>query len=283
MSNHTLSFAMQRADLSAYQIAQLELGNAIEFFLNPVPDAAVSSSTATGFFIPKNMRAVSAYATASVYYTAGGDPFHVNPIVYAQLNSPSLLRIMPPLIRPLASAPGVNQPGMQLLFDHPIVLTENEVLQAKVMVKLPEAGTLGEFMVTVIVFMADQFTPVPRDGQIFWVGGGGMTTTAVPMKWTTVPSPAGSGGVFPDGKYAVLAVEHWSATAVAARVFFPGGIFRPGVISVRENTARTNVAFYNYPFGIMGIFSSFAPPILEVLCEEADTEHNMTLAVVKLS
>lgn len=283
MSNHTLAFAMRMADLTPYQITQLEAGNAIELFLNPVPDAALSSSTATGYFVPKNMRVVAAYSTATANYTIAAVDYDVNPLVYAQLVAPSLLRVMPPMIRPLSSAPGVNQPGMQLLFDHPIVLAENEVLQARVQVKLPAAATLNDIMITVIVFMADQLVAVPNAGQIFWVGGGGMTATASPMQWTTVPSPAGSGGVFPDGRYALLALEHWSPTAVAARVHFPGGIYRPGVISVRDNTSRTNVAFYNYPFGIMGIFSSFAPPILEVLCEEADTDHALFMAVVKLS
>ena len=283
MSVHTLAFSLTMADLSPSQIATLQAGSPLQVVLNPVPDAAVSSSTATGFFVPKNLRVVAAYATGHANYTIGGTTSDGNPLGFAQLLAPSLLRIMPPVIRPLASAPGVNQPGMQLLFDHPIVLAENEVLQAQAYAQLPAAGTLNSFLLTVVVFMADQMTAPPSAGQIFWVGGGTMPGTAVPMRWTALPSPTGSGGTFPDGKYAVLAMEHWSNTAVAARVHFPGGIYRPGVISVRDNFSRTNVAFYNYPFGIMGIFSSFAPPILEVLCEEADTEHSMYVAVMKLS
>jgi hypothetical protein len=176
----------------------------------------------------------------------------------------------------------MNLPPVQFLGGQPIPLAENEVLQAQVQLKLNTSGTLTALNVSVVVFLADRMVAAPADGQLFWLGGG-TTGTASPLQWTPIQGSGGAGGALPAGTYGVVAMEHRSATAIAARIQFPGATYRPGVISVRDAFSQTNPTFYTGPFGIVGTFESFAPPVLEVLCAEPDTEHDMFLGVIKLS
>ncbi len=285
MAVHTLAYMMTLRDLTDRQIADLkDAGRGFEVYVNPVPDPALSSSTATGFFVPRGMHVTAVHATAWIVglKTGGGD-LAENPIDHAQLEAPSLLRLAPPLVRPLAAAPGCDQPGVQLLTNQAIAINENEVLQAKVRVQVSADLTdITSFVLSVVVFLNDKVVAPPSDGQLFWIGGPFEGTTAQPGKWTTLAWPTGTGGLLPDGRYALMAVEHWSLTAVAARVQFAGGIYRPGVISVRGKFERTHEAFYECRFGVLGLFSSFALPQFEVLCTDADTLHNVTYAVMRV-
>lgn len=176
----------------------------------------------------------------------------------------------------------MNLPPVQFLTGQPIALAENEILQVQAQLSLGGEHTISALTVNVIVFLADRFVAAPADGQLFWIGGGG-SGTANPLQWTPVQASGGTGGALPAGTYGVVALEHRSTTAIAARLQFPGATYRPGVISVQSEFSQTNPAFYTGPFGLLGTFESFAPPILEVLCASADTQHITFLGVIKLT
>ena len=118
-----------------------------------------------------------------------------------------------------------------------------------------------------MLWLATKIDPVPK-GESFWMRFTSGTALAE-LKWTVItPSFDQS---FPSGTYAVTGLEFTSPGAVAARLVFPGSVFRPGVVAqlgtlVTVSTAglaRTHQCFYDGSLGVYGTFQTSAPPSIE--------------------
>ncbi len=75
MAVHTLAYMMTLNDLTTTQVNNLKNhAYGFEVYVNPVPDPALSSSTATGFFVPRGMHVTAVHATAWIVgpKTGGG-------------------------------------------------------------------------------------------------------------------------------------------------------------------------------------------------------------------
>jgi len=75
------------------------------------------------------------------------------------------------------------------------------------------------------------------------------------------------------------------AAPVAARLrLFSGQPFRPGTVATATTTDRTNALFTDGRLGVMGRFTSYAPPIVEVLATStAANVHRTFLRVIRVA
>ena len=222
--------------------------------LGVVTDTVLPPS-GNAYQLPEDMRVIAAYAGAQN-------------IVRARINTPSMLRVGYPSIRPvqqastaaLSGTPAAN-PNLCVLTDAPILARAGE----PVGIDLQLVGTTQNGVG--VLWLATKIDPVPK-GESFWLrftSGTALTE----LKWTVItPSFDQS---FPSGAYAVTGLEFTSPGAVAARVVFPGSVFRPGVLAQvgtiltlsSAGLARTHQCFYNGSFGVWGTFQTSAPPSIE--------------------
>lgn len=244
--------------------ASVPTGTSAYTGLAPVRDNVLASSGTSGFLVPGGMKAIAAWAGSAT-------------LSRSRLVAPSLLRVSYPFIRPATTAatPGDN-PNFQVLFDSPLVFKDNEVMGADAI-----HGAVGSETVRCLVWLSDGME-APPPGSSFWVKYI-SSTAAVADTWTPISVAMDQ---LPEGKYVVVGMEHWSATAYAARLVFPNKIMRPGTLAISGGTspasARTHASFYDGRFGVFGTFAAFTPPGIEVLATSTDASHEGYLRLVKL-
>lgn len=232
--------------------------------LTPIRDNVVASSGTNGFLVPGGLKTVAAWVGSATFNRG-------------RINAPSLLRVGYPFIRPAtAGATPGNNPNFQVLFDSPLVLKDNEVLGVDAV-----HGNVGNEVVRALVWLTESIEPPPA-GSSFWIKYTSVTA-AVADTWTPLSIAMDQ---LPEGQYAVVGFEHWSANAYAARLVFPNKPFRPGTLAISGGTspsaARTHAAFYDGRFGNFGTFAAFTPPGIEVLSTTTDASHEGYLRLVKL-
>lgn len=194
-------------------------------------------------------------------------------IAAARVQSPSLLAIMAPDVDPLdVGAVPADPSAFVDMMENPIPLAPSEQIQGLVINAGLEIDTVG-------VWLADK-SIVPYRGPYTSLAGVSAvanvanTWTAQAMVW---------GQVIPAGTYAVVGLKAESATDRLARLVFPAGAWRPGVVG------GAGVAIRGTPrhrFGNAGIFGQFRhdqPPQVEYLSVLADVAEAAVLDVVKIA
>lgn len=234
--------------------------------LTAVSDEVFATASATGVFVPAGMRLVAAFGGIVTGGTWGR----------ARLNAASLLRVAQPFITPLQSSVGSDNPNMQLLTDRPLLFPSSEVIGVDA--ALASVPTSAD--TCALLFFNDQMAPVPP-GDGFWIRAEASSVTAsTTTAWSTVAMTWDT--TLPEGKYAVVGMVH-GGPAIAARLVFAGQVLRPGVVSVTSAAYRTHAAFYEGGFGLMGSFSAFAPPSVQILATNTSVgNHEIYLRVVPL-
>ncbi len=202
----------------------------------------------------------------------------------ARVTAPSLLRVGYQSIRPVQqSAKGapVADPNFATFLDRPIRLRASEA------VGVEGASTSTERAVA-LLWIADQLEPAPP-GEAFTLRFTSATALTGVFGWSMF-APVYDQAT-PSGVYGVIGLELFSTTAYAARVVFPGSVFRPGVLAqqtlvstVTAGNARTASCFYDGSLGLWGTFQTNAPPNIEVFTEAADGSASVEgyLKVVRL-
>ncbi len=198
----------------------------------------------------------------------------------------------PHYIRPAqASGAGVgplfpDNPRLMTLFHTPILLPRSEQIH----VEAVTAAAVGEPFVC-LLWVASQLQPLPAAGtDVRWIRYTN-TDTVSPNGWFRLTSAnTAFEQSLPGGVYAVMGMEHFSATAQAARLVFAGQSERPGVIAMNSAggaaggvTGRNHPAFYDGSLGVFGQFQNGNWPGIEVLCNGADTSAEGYLWVAKVS
>lgn len=249
----------------------------------PVVDMYLPSS-ATGFVLPTAMKVVAAYATSPGLSTGAG-------LQNARINAPSLLRVSYPYIRPVSNNLGESQgnPNVMDLIAAPLSLPASETVSIEVV-----GGIVGQpparSPVLALLWFCDALSPVPP-GEMFVLrcSATGLPATRANV-WSAI-GPVSFDQSIPAGAYAVIGFEHWSPTAIAARLSFPGMYLRPGTLSSASPPSllnqgfnagiRSERLFYEGGIGVYGSFQSFAPPSLEVLTTNGDTTFEAYLTVIR--
>jgi hypothetical protein len=244
--------------------------------LPAVQDQFFSSLGGSAFLLPAQFKLVSAFAIGPS-------------LSRARVNSPSLLRVGYPYIRPIQqSLLSPNDPNIMVLHQNQLYLPPGEP------VGVDAITANGDFGITLLWFCHED-APLP-DAELaisspqqesFWLRYTAPTINAsgnsivLPLSWSLL-TPAFDQTV-PSGTYEVIGFEHAGPTAVGARLNFPGRVCRPGTVATPSVNFRTCEIFYNGSFGALGTFQTISPPAIEVLCTAGDTgQHEGYLRVARV-
>lgn len=87
----------------------------------------------------------------------------------------------------------------------------------------------------------------------------------------------------PYGQYAVVGMDVVGANLIAARLVFPAGGPRPGVIARTSQANKPSLRFRDGSLGVWGYFNSTALPSIELFGNAAPTTQDIWIDVIKVS
>jgi hypothetical protein len=212
---------------------------------------------------------VPALSQLAGYYANG------TTISRAQISSPSLRRKALIDIEPIdiSAEPSANPP-MHDRFSSPIPLEADEDLTA-----LVAEGAAGAEYEHVLAWLCDgPITPVT--GEVFTVRATG-TTTLTAYAWTNCALTFSQ--TLPTGRYQVVGARGLSAGAIAFRLVFPGGTWRPGGIGCDAASDLNPAKQRMGGWGVWGEFAHTAPPTVDFLSVSADTSEVVHLDLIKVA
>lgn len=247
------------------------------FALTAVQDQFFSSLGSTAFLLPSEMKLIAAFV--------------IGPSLQrARVNSPSLLRVGFPSVRPIQqSATAPNDPNMMVLHHHQLHLPPGEPVGIDAV-----TGTDQDLGIALVWFRHAHQQQHLHPGQMpmapghheghghhdheesFWLRYTAQTSSdgtpansfVLPLRWSQLNPVFDQ--VIPSGTYEVIGFEHAGTTAIGARLIFPGSVYRPGAVATTSVASRTFESFYNNSFGAYGTFQTISPPAVEVLCTAND-------------
>jgi len=192
----------------------------------------------------------------------------------AQLQSPSLRRVVNPEIRPVdVSVTPTTNPDMMDLFKNPIKLDVSEQMQGFT----AESGA-GATRMNLFVWLGDGKTDIITD-QIFSVRCTGATTLTA-FNWTNGQMVFDQ--VLPVGDYAIVGARCESAGLIGFRFVFQGSTPRPGGIGVTGPGLfdPKNQRFGGW--GVWGVFNSTTPPTVDYFSSSADSAEIFSLDLIRI-
>ena len=213
--------------------------------ITPIPDGVVAIQT-NDILVPKGMGNI--VCAAAMINSAAAT-------LRAQLISPSLRAIVPVDISPIANGLvfGSICPLVNYL-DTPLPLVENEPLDA-----LIQNG--AAVMNRVFIWFADGAVK-PVQGKMYTVR---FTASASLVTATWANSVITFGTTLPAGNYQVVGMRVWSANGCAARLFFKGSGWRPGVPMANTEANNEWPMFRMGNAGVWDQFNNVTPPSLDVM------------------
>jgi hypothetical protein len=210
--------------------------------LGTVTDQAWTFNS-TGYFMPENLKLWAAYA--------GNDAFTA-----VRINQPSLRDPFLPYIEPfsLTTLPG-NTPPVYKAYEMGVSLGINEYLQVQ-----GSRGTVVASDAYALLWVGKQRRAIPsgprrtiRFTSAITIAEGVWTLGAMTFSDT-----------LPDGKFAIVGMNVYGTNALAARLAFTGGGWRPGVICQGAQGEWVQPAFARDELGYYGSFLNTIQPNLEV-------------------
>jgi hypothetical protein len=234
-----------------------------------VSDTVVTQPSATRIRVPADLNTIDfAYAGS------------VN-LLKAEFQAPSLevrrmnLRIIPHnrgQISPYTSNAAYFQPSADVSF----VVTED------LSVVVRQGGTAAEYVVVLLQLKTAGARPAQPTGDVRLLRATGFETLTA-YKWTRV-TPIFDKALEP-GEYAVIGFIPISAGMIAARLIFPGAVYRPGTLgfAADEQSALVHdIDFISLYRGYeYGRFTHINPCMIECLSQSADTSQIFYFYVVK--
>lgn len=192
----------------------------------------------------------------------------------ARIVTPSLRIPSTPYVRPIIRAVVPNDPVRVADYRQtPLLLRQMEEFQLFAL-----QGGAGAERVTGVAGLGVDFRPAPAGDVISMRGT--STNAAVANAWTPVAVTWQDS--LPVGSYAVVGLEHQSATAQAARLIVLNQYWRPGCVSTPGIGDLGQEMFRRGNLGEWGRFNSNYLPTPEVLCNAADAAHEFYLYFVRI-
>lgn len=214
--------------------------------LDAIRDNVYAKASSEGLYVPAGHSVVAAFAGS-------------NNIQLARINSPTMLKVGYPYIRPLGGVYGIDDPNFQVLVERPLLFKDTEVVGIDA---IHNAGVPQT--VWALLWTQSEFEPTPP-GDAFWLRMLDEGSTTVDSQWTALDNIQFD--QLPEGQYVVVGLEVIGQLTVAARLVFPGQAMRPGAPAIGQPSWRTHDAFYSDAFGVYGRFPAFTPPNIEVLTD----------------
>lgn len=230
-------------------------------------------------------QAISAVNDGQITINGNGNPIFDRPIyvngIYVQgatltrarLNTPPLRTVALPRISPfqVGTTPGDLPPFTLWSSNPPVIPTANEIAIET------SNGAGADERHWALLFVSDAHI-VPASGQVIPLFATG-TTTLVANVWTAVPLTFEQ--TLPGGWFEVVGMRVLSTTAIGARLLFPSGGWRPGVLCSASESQDDYGRFRSGKWGSFGFFNAFSPPQVEIFATAADTAQAVYLDVIK--
>lgn len=210
--------------------------------INGVPDGQFTLQTATTFLAPKQGKIMAAGSFGAT-------------LTRTRLNVPSFRNVSLPILAPINVSATVPSPvniykgantGLELPIVEPIGV---------------DAVDTAIDTISVVLFSMYNFRPVPA-GKVFRLR---LTGTAVGVINTWQNSALTLADPLQTGRYAVVGLDVQSANAIAARLLFADGGFRPGCLCRNALGNVPHPIFTNGELGVYGEFSNANTPSLDIL------------------
>lgn len=195
-------------------------------------------------------------------------------ISYARIITPKFRQVTTPYIRPVnnALAP-VDITPVADYRKSPLIVNGLEELQVNL---LQASG--GNAEVDIILGIDYGQQPVVN-GEIYTLRGTG-TTTQTADAWSNVTITWQD--TLPAGRYAIVGLEAWAATCIAARLNLESSGPRPGCVGGATAAIRQNEMFRRGGLGVWGYFIQTRMPIVQVLSTSADTAQEVYLDIIRM-
>lgn len=202
---------------------------------------------------------------------AGGS----GPISRAQLQSPSLRRVLNPEIAPLdIAAVPATPPLIADYRDSPLPLDKGEFLDFAA----AETGAAAQRQ-NGFVWLADGPTKVDTRG--FFTVRVTAAVTLVAFTWTNGSLTFDQ--TLPAGQYAIVGARFRSATGLAFRFVIPGYLWRPGALMFASTASYDLPWFRAGNLGEWGTFAHNAPPTVDFCATGADAAETGEIDLVKVA
>lgn len=245
--------------LLAYYTNDLASG-ASNVSLGTVTDQAWTFSS-TGYFMPDNLKLWMMYA--------GNDAFTA-----VRVNQPSLRDPFLPYINPFSlTVLPANTPPLYKAYEMGVQLSVNEYMQVQ-----GSRGVVAASDAYALAWIGKQRRPIPS----------GPRRTIQFTSSITIAEGTWSLGAMtfsdtlPDGRYAIVGMDVYGTNALAARLAFTGGGWRPGIICQGAQGEWTAPAIARDELGMFGSFLNTIQPNLEVFGVGAGTSQIGYLDLVQI-
>jgi len=228
--------------------------------ITPIPDGTIAIS-GSDIRVPKGLSNICAAAALINSATA---------TLRAQVQSPQLRSILNFDISPINNGLVFGSlPRISRMWNTPLALSELEPLDV-----FMQNG--AAVMNRAFLWLCDG-APKPVTGKIYTVRCTGAASLAT-ASWVNTALTFQQ--TLPTGHYQVVGMRVWGANAVAARLFFVGGAWRPGVPcgNTEDNNEWSDFRFGNT--GVWGEFDNTTPPSLDVM-GVTDTAQVVLLDLIK--
>ena len=201
-------------------------------------------------------------------------------LLRGRVQAPSLLRVAYPHLTPfqatIATATGLSR--VTDFSRRPPRLVGGEGVSVAV-----ENG--GAVATLALLLLGFDMQPAPP-GEAFllrYMASGILASANVWSPFTTESGDVVWETSLPAGTYAILAMDHWGTTALAARAILQNSKTRPGVPARTSATAAwLDPLFTDGRLGILGYFTNWQMPGIDVLCSAADTAFEGRMLVVRI-
>lgn len=191
-----------------------------------------------------------------------------------RVTTPKIRQVSPVFIKPLQpTLIGANDPNHFLLDRAPLRVRGQEEI---VIEAIQNSG--GAQRVTIVACLGMNLQAIPA-GDIYVIRAT-STTACVANTWTQITYTLDS--QLPQGRYAIVLIEHSSAAGQCIRGIFDNQFHRPGVPSGASVLHRLPYWWYEYSMGVMGYFVTYSLPRLEVLANGTDNAHEIYFHVIPL-
>jgi len=192
----------------------------------------------------------------------------------ARLSTPKMRQVVLPQIRPFnALLLPPTDPNVADYRANPFKLVKGEEVAS-----LVTTNAAGPGVVTTILGLQVNREPMPA-GDVYTMRGT-STTAAVANTWTDITMTYADS--LPAGTYAVVGMEHFSATGKAARIICDNQYWRPGCLSINALGARAHDMFRKGGLGQWGRFENTSMPRVQVLDNAVAAVHEVYLDLIRL-
>lgn len=193
----------------------------------------------------------------------------------ARINTAAAREVALPEIYPLNNALTIPSPANVADFgEFGIAPRKNDALGVDVI--HTDAGTQVMYALLMLHFGRVN----PRGGQEYRVRFTGAITGVV-GSWASGPITIDQ--TLPGGVYQVVGLDVFGTNLLGARLLFPGGGYRPGVLARNSIYTVPPLLFNDGRLGVFGTFENTAPPQLEVYVEAANSAQVGVMDLVKIS